>query len=242
MTALTALFLDVDDTLFSTSAFAAAARRNAMSAMIDLGVDMELDTLLGELAEVVAEFGSNYANHYDQLLKRLPRGALPHGNTSVLVSAAMVAYHDTKFRELVPYPDVHDTLRRLREGTSLRMGVVTAGLRVKQAEKLVRLGVLPWLDRDALFISDEVGISKPNPKLYQRACAAVGVSPDDALYVGDHPVHDIAAAHALGMRTVRFRSPEGKHKDAPNVVTPDHEIHAFSELLPLVGALLGLTL
>ena len=238
---LTALFLDVDDTLFSTSAFAAAARRNAMSAMIEHGVAMELDDLLAELAEVVAEFGSNYTGHYDQLLKRIPQGAIPHGNRSVLVSAAMVAYHDTKFQELLPFDDVLDGLERLRRGTSLRVGVITAGLRVKQAEKIVRLGVLPWLDRDAIFISDEVGISKPNPKLYQTACRAVGVDPSSALYVGDHPIHDMAAAHTLGMITVRLRSPQGKHADAPNVITPDHEITRFAELLPIVATRLGLS-
>ena len=43
---------------------------------------------------------------------------------------------------------------------------------MKQAEKIHRLGVYPFLSPGAVFISDTIGISKPNPKLWQRACAA----------------------------------------------------------------------
>jgi putative hydrolase of the HAD superfamily len=241
MTQLRALFFDVDDTLYSTSAFAAAARRNAMQAMIDHGLAVDLDTLLAELAEVIAEFGSNYSNHYDQLLKRVPQSDIPAGSRALLVSAAMVAYHDTKFRHLHPFDDVATVLTALRERTELRLGVITEGLRVKQAEKIVRLGVLRWLDRDAVFISDEVGISKPNRKLFLRACQAVAVRPESVLYVGDHPRNDVAAAHAAGLRTVRFRSPGGKHSGQPDEVSPDYAITSLTELLPIVAAELGLS-
>lgn len=240
MPQLRALFFDVDDTLYSTSAFAAAARRNAMQAMIDHGLGVDIDALLAELAEVIAEFGSNYSNHYDQLLKRVPQPAIPAGSRALLVSAAMVGYHDTKFRDLHPFADVAAVLTTLRERTTLRLGVITEGLRVKQAEKIVRLGVLRWLDRDAIFISDEVGISKPNRKLFLRACAAVGVPAEETLYVGDHPKNDVAAAKSAGMRTVRFRSPGGKHVGQPDEVAPDFAITSLAELLPIVAAELGL--
>jgi hypothetical protein len=56
---LRALFLDIDDTLYSTSEFAAAARRAALDAMIRHGLRISLDDAVAELAEVIAEFGSN---------------------------------------------------------------------------------------------------------------------------------------------------------------------------------------
>ena len=49
----------------------------------------------------------------------------------------------------------------------------THGWTGKQSEKLIRLGLVPYLDMQAVFISDQVGISKPNPKLYSAALRAI---------------------------------------------------------------------
>ncbi|MCE9636375.1 MAG: TIGR02253 family HAD-type hydrolase [Planctomycetes bacterium] len=231
---LRALFLDIDDTLYSTSEFAAAARRAAMDAMIRHGLHLRLDEAMAELQEVISEFGSNYPFHYDRLLRRLPASALPEVNPAILVAAAVGAYHDTKYRSLFPFRDVPDVLQRIRRGSDLTIGVITEGLEIKQAEKLVRLGVVPYLTPKAIFISDQIGISKPNRKLYQRACNEVGVRPDEAMYVGDHPESDIAPAKALGMVAVRHRWQGGKHANIEGSVPADYEIRSFHELLQIL--------
>ncbi len=239
MRTLKALFLDIDDTLYSTSEFAAVARRNAMEAMIGHGLDLPIEEAMAELYEVIAEFGSNYPFHYDRLLKRLPESRLPPGNRAILVAAAVSAYHDTKYRSLFPFRHVPEVLRSLHENTDLVVGVITDGLELKQAEKLVRLGVVDWLDRTAIFISDQIGISKPNTKLYQRACGAIGVEPTEAMHVGDHPENDIAAAHEIGMVTVRHRWQGGKHAARDGIVAPDYEIANFHDLSTILRSDFG---
>lgn len=234
MRKLRALFLDVDDTLYSTSEFSAAARRAAMDAMIRHGLRLTRDQALAELAEVISEFGSNYPHHYDRLLRRLPPSCLPDANPAILVAAAVGAYHDTKYRSLFPFRDVPVVLDRLHTTTDLVLGVITEGLEIKQAEKLVRLGIVPFLHPRAIFISDQIGISKPNRKLYQRACESIGVAPAEAMYVGDHPLNDIAPAKAVGMVAVRHRWQAGKHADTDAAVAPDYEIRSFHELLPIL--------
>lgn len=241
MAKLRALFLDIDDTLYSTSEFAAAARRAALDAMIRHGLAMPLEEAISELAEVIAEFGSNYPHHYDRLLRRLPREVIPPGNPAILVAAAVGAYHDTKYRSLFPFRDVPDVLERLATETKLKIGVITEGLEIKQAEKLVRLGLTKWIARDAIFISDQIGISKPNKKLYLRACRAVEVAPGEAMYVGDHPLNDIAPAKAIGMVTVRHRWQGGKHAHEEGIVKPDYEIGGFHELVPILRNDFGFT-
>ena len=234
MTQLRALFLDIDDTLYSTSEFAAAARRAALDAMIRHGLKISLDEAVAELAEVIAEFGSNYPHHYDRLLRRLPRDVVPPGNPAILVAAAVGAYHDTKYRSLFPFRDVPDVLARLATETNLKIGIITEGLEIKQAEKLVRLGLTKWIAADAIFISDQIGISKPNRKLYLRACSAVGVEPGEAMYVGDHPINDIAPAKSIGMVAVRHRWQGGKHAHEEGPVAPDFEIRGFHEILAIL--------
>ncbi len=225
---LSALFFDIDDTLFSTSVFAEKARRAAVDAMVQTGLRVPKDLLLKELEEVVEEFSSNYGFHFDKLLLRLPEGALDGLNPAMLVAAGMVAYHDTKFREFKVYDDVYEVLKALSE-TDLIRGIISAGLTVKQAEKLIRLHINEFLSPNAIFITEQVGISKPNPKLYQKVLQSLGLPPEETMYVGDHPEHDVDPCNELGMITVWNRR-SGKHSRSRGRTKPDYEIRDFYDL------------
>jgi putative hydrolase of the HAD superfamily len=119
------------------------------------------------------------------------------------------------------------------------LGVITDGLMVKQAEKLVRLQVLKYLHPKAIFISDQVGIGKPNPKLFQRACRALHLQPPRTMYVGDHPQRDIAPAAAVGMRTARCRR-RGKYRAVDDTVPADHVVADFHELAAVLADAYGI--
>ncbi|MCC6466372.1 MAG: TIGR02253 family HAD-type hydrolase [Planctomycetes bacterium] len=235
---LRAIFFDIDDTLFSTSEFAALARRNAIEGMRAHGFRMAAEDALRELGEIITEFSSNYEHHFDKLLLRVPAHYHEGVNRSVLVAAGIVGYHETKFRELRPYEDAADVLKLLREQTSLKLGVITDGLALKQAEKLVRLGIANLLDRNAIFISDEIGISKPNPKLFLRACSALGLRPSECMYVGDRPRLDIDPCNRIGMISVLNR--RTTKQQPPGETQPDFEIHNFFDLLDILRRRFGL--
>ena len=134
------------------------------------------------------------------LLDRFGHEVRSGRNPAVLIAAGVVAYHRTKERNLEFLTDVRAALVALREG-GVRMGVISAGLRVKQAEKLVRLDALGYFDPTAIFFSDQVGVGKPNPKIYLRVCELIGVPPERAMYVGDRPDHDIAPGRARAPMT-----------------------------------------
>ncbi len=223
-----ATFFDIDDTLYSTSEFAARARRNSVDAMIRAGLRVPRYVLLRELGEVVSEFSSNFEHHFDKLLLRLPAASYAGVNPSVLVAAGVVAYHETKFRQLAPYDDVLPMLKALAR-TGMARGIITAGLQVKQAEKLLRLGIYPYLTPRAIFISDQIGIGKPNVKLYLKACETLGLQPEECMYVGDSPVNDIDPANEIGMITVRSRR-SAKYAGVEGKTAPRHEIRDFREL------------
>ncbi|HET6202804.1 MAG TPA: TIGR02253 family HAD-type hydrolase [Planctomycetota bacterium] len=225
---LRAIFFDIDDTLFSTSAFAESARRNAIDEMISHGLRGEREELLRELKEVIEEFSSNYEHHFDKLLVRLGPEASRGVNREILIAAGVVAYHETKFRELKVYDDVYEVLRDISK-TGLRLGVISAGLAVKQAEKLVRLKIYEFLDPRAIFISDQIGINKPNPKLYLRSCEATGVKPAEAMYVGDNPRGDVEPCRTIGMTTV-WHQRSGRFEIGPHDPQPDYRIRNFHEL------------
>jgi len=232
MSKLKAIFFDVDDTLYSTSDFAARARANSLAALLGQGLRVGKDELGQELDEVVREFSSNYEHHFDQLLLRLPEKVVGGLNKVLLTAAAVVAYHDTKFSELVPYEDVGEVLKLLSE-SGLIIGVITDGPVMKQAEKIMRLGVLPYLNQNGIFITHEMGFSKPNVKLYLRVCHEFFLEPAEVMYVGDNPVNDIDPPNSIGMITVRCRR-SGKYSDVQGETEPTHEVSNFRDLLKLL--------
>ncbi len=240
MDPLKAVFMDIDDTLFSTSEFADIARENAVRAMVDSGLTMKPERVKTELDEIVSEFSSNYEHHYDKLLLRIPRRFYKGLNPAIIVAAGVVAYHDTKFTQLKPYEDVVEVLRTLAD-TNLILGVITAGLTIKQTEKLIRLDLLKYFHPGAIFISEQIGISKPNIKLYQRACSDLNLKPAETMYIGDNPVDDIDPPNQIGMVTVHNRR-GGKHLDRESRTKPDFAIHNFWDLLDILMNSFGIEL
>lgn len=228
MQLLDAVFFDIDDTLFPTTEFAQRARWNAVKAMVAAGLERPEQEVYQELTEVITEFTSNYGNHYGHLIKRLGGRSTREVNPALIVAAGVAAYHDTKFREIAPFEDVVPLLQDLK-AADVRVGIITHGLTVKQAEKLLRLGLVPHLDTDAIYISEQVGISKPNPKLYQHALEDQGLKPERVLYVGDNPAHDIAPPKSLGMRTA-WSGRAARTDIATTDIVPDHSVSSFEQL------------
>jgi putative hydrolase of the HAD superfamily len=57
---------------------------------------------------------------------------------------------------------------------------------------------------DVLIVSEEVGLSKPDPGIFQMALDRLNVHAEDAVMVGDSWTADVAGARACGMRAFWF--------------------------------------
>ena len=60
---------------------------------------------------------------------------------------------------------------------------------------------------DALVVSAEVGIMKPDPRIYHIALDKLEVKPNEAVFVDDMPAN-VEAARTLGMQGILFQSQE----------------------------------
>ena len=231
MKALKAIFLDIDNTLFATTKFASQARVNGLKAMIQHGLKGDLDDLNNQLAEIVKEFGSNDSGHYKKLLKRLPAGSLSNHNPAILEAAGIVGYSQTKFRHYTPHEDVQEVLKTLA-ATDLTLGVLTNGRTLKQAEKLVRLGILPYLNPEAIFISEQAGIAKPSHRIFNMILEKFNFKAEEVMMVGDNPEMDILPAQQLGWISVQ----NCRNIDASRKVDTDYHINNFWDLLEIIKA------
>ncbi|WP_297506955.1 TIGR02253 family HAD-type hydrolase [Thermococcus sp.] len=222
-----AVFFDLDDTIVDTTRLAEMARRNAIENMIRHGLPVDFDTAYGELLELISEYGSNFPRHFDYLLRRLE---LPYNPK--WVSAGVIAYHNTKIAYLKSVRGARRTLLRLKkEGYVL--GIITDGDPVKQWEKILRLELGEYFDH--VFISDELGVKKPHPKIFQKALQKANLKAGEAVMVGDRLYSDIYGAKRVGMTTIWFRYGKYADRELEYRKYADFTISSLEEVPGIVG-------
>jgi putative hydrolase of the HAD superfamily len=77
---------------------------------------------------------------------------------------------------------------------------VTNGIDRVQRSRLAASGLAPLFE--TVVTSQSCGFAKPDPRILHVALDAMGIAPRYALYVGDDPATDGAAARAAGVRFV----------------------------------------
>jgi putative hydrolase of the HAD superfamily len=130
-----------------------------------------------------------------------------------------------------PMPGMDLVLNTLQD-MGLRLGVITNGGATIQSLKIDALGVRQAMS--TILISEEIGIAKPDDRIFRLALAQLSLEPSDAVYVGDHPIVDVLGASAAGLRAVwlRRRIPWPEEHPAPAL-----QIDALPGLIPLIHAL-----
>lgn len=109
--------------------------------------------------------------------------------------------------------------------------VVSNNLLNEQRDKIRHCGLEPFVD--ILVVSEEVGVSKPDPGIFTAALARAGCRADQAVMVGDSWTNDIEGARAVGIRPVWF-NPDGAPVPDPSVQT----IQALAPPGDIVNAIL----
>jgi putative hydrolase of the HAD superfamily len=215
--------LDIDDTLFPSTEFSKLARRNALNAMISMGLDVEYDDIHAKLDSIISSKGSNYQNHFDDLCKELQIK-----RPGRYVAAAIAAYHDTK-TAIQPFPKAPVALMSLKQAGH-RLYVATNGNSIKQWDKLIRLRLALFFED--VFVSEELGAEK-SEGFYRKILKALRAEPGDCVMVGDREDADITPAKALGIRTVRLLA--GKYPKSTTAA--DITIADIGELPAALGRL-----
>jgi putative hydrolase of the HAD superfamily len=136
------------------------------------------------------------------LVQMLRSVGIPDGTTAALRRA--VPWDAVP---LEPYEDTLAVLRELR-GAGFRLGVLANQPASARAD-LDRAGVAALCD--GIWLSEAVGLAKPDPAFFRLALDAWTLAPASVAYVGDRPDNDVAPARGLGLATVRLR--RGPHAD-----------------------------
>ena len=230
-----AVLFDLDDTLFDHRRSARAALREvhrAHAADLDFAAferhhaayleAMHVEVLAGRLGLDDAR-RERFRKVFLALGVRLDAAA---------VDAVASAYRTGYMTARRALPGAADLLAALRPHA--RIVIVTNNLLEEQQDKLAHCGLTPMVD--ALVASEDVGVSKPDARIFDIALERAGVEADRAVMVGDSWANDVAGAHAVGIRAVWF-NPDGS--PMPPEPAGIREIRALGPVAEIVAQLLG---
>ena len=127
----------------------------------------------------------------------------------------------------VVFSDVEDSLTNLRE--VYRLALVTNGAPDLQREKIQGANLAQSFD--AILISGEVGVGKPDCRIFKLALEALTTSPSEAVMVGDSLTRDILGAQHAGLRGIWLNR---SGNNAASQVTPDAQITNLNQIHELL--------
>lgn len=149
---------------------------------------------------------------------------------------ALTAYQRFWEPHTLTDPQVKPLWEGLR-ALGLRIGVLsnTIWTREYHREVFERDGVLHLVDGDVY--SSELDHVKPHPQPFRAAAAAVGVPPEEVVYVGDRIFEDVHGAHQAGMRVIWIPHSQIPHEQRVDVdAIPDARAHELMDVLEIVTA------
>lgn len=218
-----AVLWDLDDTLYS--------RVNAARQLFPY---MFREYLYCDRSDAFLEEAADY------LLTKIPRNKTMHPDAFLALAekypfdkpldmAACTDYYYSHYRNFMkPFDAQLDVIRRLKS-LGVKNAIVTnitPELLELQKKKVTALGIAGHFD--LIVYSAELGIHKPDRRIFDYAAGQLGVANDACVFVGDDPNSDVAGALNAGMEAVwldNWRTYDGSFSNDPRV----HRVHSVLE-------------
>jgi 2-haloacid dehalogenase len=190
------VFFDADDTLFD---YPRAERAALLACLIKFVIAVEPETFI-----------TTYRRHNHDLWQAFECGETDQAALRVerfRRLAAELAIPDLPLERISSFylemlanqsqllPGALATVRKLAK--KFPLALITNGIAAVQKKRFAASPITSFFQ--SIIISEEVGIAKPDPRIFIPALQQIGVSAQDVLYVGDSITSDMAAARNAGM-------------------------------------------
>ncbi len=133
---------------------------------------------------------------------------------------------ETDYLRLCPhktnlFPGTHEILSYLKENYTLHL--ISNGFKDAAEIKVEKTAIKGYFSQ--IIISEDVGVHKPHPDIYQFSILAARTTKGDSVMIGDSIEADIRGAQAFGMDAIYFN---------PNKLEQPSDVkHSITELLEL---------
>jgi putative hydrolase of the HAD superfamily len=200
------IFFDLDHTLWDFD-------RNSSETLTELYHQLSLSSEITDLAEFIEVYRGINAKYWDlynhgKVTKQQVRTerfleTLHHFKVSDLENKAKML--GDQYVHLSPqkkhvFPGAHQTLAYLSKKYPLH--IITNGFVEVQHSKLKNSQLTDYFSM--ILCTEELGVNKPNPIVYQTALERTNALPSESLMIGDNLETDILGAQNCGIKTVHF--------------------------------------
>jgi 2-haloacid dehalogenase len=223
------IFFDADDTLFDYP----RAERAALKACLGefrfrVGLGTFLASYRRHNRDVWRAFERGETDQVTLRVERFRRVAGELGLSDPPLDAVSVFYLEALSGQPQLLPGALATVRSLAR--TYPLALVTNGIASVQRRRFAASPITRYFR--AVVISEEVGIAKPDPRIFAPALRETGLAAGEVLYVGDSVTSDMTAARNAGLDFC-WLNPAGA--PVPNGHTPTFIIAAIKELPGCLG-------
>lgn len=144
--------------------------------------------------------------------------------------------YEVESKKLQLFPEVPELLETINRN-GYKIGIITNGPIEHQLNKIKSLNLTTYIPKELIFISDAVGVAKPNPQIYHHVVERVDFSSSELLYIGDSWANDVVGSFEAGWQSIwynhRKRQPSTDHKPLAVIECLSSVINLISKKTPL---------
>lgn len=220
MKELKGIIFDLDNTLLDRTKTFGQFTTKFLQQYFDHVV--ETQALYGKIIDFDQDGYRDKTELFAQLIDEFPWKERP------TVQDLMSFYEAEYVSSAVAMEHAHEVLSSLRG--KYKTALITNGRTMIQYGKIDQLSMRDHFD--AILVSEEAEVKKPDPQIFNMALERLQLSPEQCVYIGDHPVNDVEGAAAIGMNTIwiKVNQPWREHVK----VKPLHTITKLDELLTIL--------
>lgn len=193
-----AILFDLDNTLVDR-------QRIFKEMLFDKIKEYHKEATMKELTDIVEQIIKWDDNGKVRRIKAFEKYVEAYG---IAVSANEInQYWEDHSGEIVyPFDDAKEVIDYL--SGKYRLGIVSNGTSKTQRKKLERLA---FIDKfEYTIVSGELGIHKPDKRIFLHVCEEMHVKPEECVFIGDNYACDIEGSNAVGMKSIWKCSKEEK--------------------------------
>ncbi|MEB1807631.1 MAG: HAD family hydrolase [Bacillaceae bacterium] len=128
-----------------------------------------------------------------------------------------------------PFDGLVDLMNELTE-KNIKVGIITNGPADTQYRKIDKIGLSSLIDREHIFVSEELGVAKPSRDIFDLAITKLGET-NGKLFIGDSWEHDICGAIDAGWDAIYLNT---RGKPANTGHEPYATCSELAEVLDLI--------
>lgn len=209
LTSITHIWFDLDDTLYDFSASSLIALQQIYEQFELNRWFPNLDCWIDIYHRHNAQLWKLYnAAEIDQATLRHDRFSLPFAEVGAPVSETEPlndsldkVYLQALARTGITLPGALEVVRTLK-ARGYFIGILSNGFAQVQHAKLVSSRLSPYINK--MVLSDDIGVNKPDRRIFDYALSLTEASPRQTLLIGDNPETDIAGAINAGWEAMLF--------------------------------------